>query len=291
MDRGRPAVTQTAVAPCVYLDQWAYHLLVKESQQLRRFATALTQSGGTLAFSLVNFNEISQISVLAQIQQIENLFEQIWPHVVFIESNPIAVISNEDKILQGIRNSPPHLDDDWLLKIFANFPRGGINPLDARGFLLQLRNPGVPQGFQTAFQALRKRMQSAFVRSKSRYETDQTAKKEVHSRLRGTVHQSPTRYILKQTLYGAIKNNLNTDNLNNISDLLHMIVPLSYCNIVLLDKQWAERARQVQKSVRDARLLTYEAEVYSQKDMGTFWSSMENLAASKAIPRPTQATR
>ncbi len=188
----RVRATQRATIPCVYLDQWAYMLLVKNDQQLQRFVEALVRSGGSVAFSLFNFYELSRISELTQLQSVENLFERIWPHFVFIQSDPTLVISDEDKILQGASINAPHLDDQMLNR-YVELYRPGVNPLDPRGFLLQLRNPGVAQHFQTAWRTLANKIKSAFETARNSYLVDQNARTEINSPLKGLQIPHPTR--------------------------------------------------------------------------------------------------
>ncbi len=107
----RLRATQKATVPFVCLDQWAYISLAKDHQQLQRLVDAIVRSDSTLAFSVFNFFELSQVSDLEQLRRIENLFQQIWPRVAFLNSDPTAVISSEDEILCGTSKQAPHLDD------------------------------------------------------------------------------------------------------------------------------------------------------------------------------------
>jgi hypothetical protein len=106
------------------------------------------------------------------------------------------------------------------------------------------------------------------------YQRDHNAKTEVTSSPKGEPVRHPTRYIFEQTFYGIVKDNLNIGNPNNIADFFHMVVSVSYCNLVLLDKSWAERARQVQNAVRNAGLLTHDSAVFSPKTLDQFWAAI-----------------
>ncbi len=49
---------------------------------------------------------------------------------------------------------------------------------------------------------------------------------------------------------------------HHLRDFWHTVVPISYCNFVVLDKAWCEIARQVQQRLRETGLLTNEAEIF-----------------------------
>jgi hypothetical protein len=264
---------QSATVPFVYLDQWAYMSLARDHKQLQCFVDEIVRSEGTLAFSLVNFYELSQISDLDQLGRIENLFQQIWPRLAFLNSDPTAVIENENELLRGTSNQAPHLDD-WMLNKYVEFYRPGVNPLDPKGFLLQLRNPGMAYGFQTAYRLLVESTKAMVEKTRCMYQRDDNARTEVASLPKGEPVRHPTRYIFKQAAYSIVKGNFNIHNPNEVADFFHMVVPLSYCNLVLLDKGWAERARQVQNSVRNVGLLTHDAAVFSAKTLDQFWAEI-----------------
>jgi hypothetical protein len=270
---------QSATAPFIYLDQWAFISLAKDHKQLQRFVNEIVRSEGTLAFSLFNFCELSQISDLDQLGRIENLFQQIWPRMAFLNPDPTAVIGNENELLRGTSNQAPHLDD-WMLNKYVELYRPGVNPLDPKGFLLQLRNPGMAYRFQTAYRVLVEMMMATFEKLRCTYERDDNAKAEVTSSSKGEPVRHPTRYIFEQAVYSIVKDNLNIHDPNHIADFFHMVVPLSYCSLVLLDKGWAERARQVQNSVRNVGLLTHDAAVFSAKTLDQFWAEIERYCPS-----------
>src|SRR2546425_3616321 len=277
----RLRATQSATVPFVYLDQWAYISLAKDPQQLQRLVDAIVRLDGTLAFSVFNFFELSQVSDLEQLRRIENLFQQIWPRVAFLNSDPTEVISSEDEILRGTSNQAPHLDD-WMLNKYVELYRPGVNPLDPKGFLLHLQTPGFAEGFRTAYRLLAERMKTAFRKMRRMYQIDENAKTEVTSLSKGEPIPRPTRDIFEQAVYMAAKDNLNIHNPNHFTDFFHMVVPLSYCDLVLLDKGWAERARQVQNSVRIVGLLTHDAAVFSAKTLDQFWVAIERFSPSIA---------
>ena len=125
-------------------------------------------------------------------------------------------------------------------------------------------------GFQKAYSLLVEGTKAAVEKTRCMYQRDDSARTEVTSSPRGEPVRHPTRYIFEQAVYSIVKGNFNTHDPNEVADFLHMVVPVSYCSLVLLDKSWAERARRVQKSVRNAGLLTHDAAVFSPKTLDQF---------------------
>jgi hypothetical protein len=271
----RPRAKQSATAPFVYLDQWAYMALAKDQGQLQRFADEIVRSEGTLAFSMANYYELSQISDIGQLGRIEDLFRQIWPRLAFLNSDPTAVIENEDEVWGDTSNQAPHLDD-WMLNKYVERYRPSVNPRDPRGFLLQFRDPhpGIAYDFQSAYGLLVKGFKAAVEKTRCMYQRDDSARREVNSSPTGERVPHPTRHILDQAVKSIVKGNFNVRDPNEVADFLHMVVPVSYCSLVLLDKAWAEWARRVQKSVRHAGLLTHDAAVFSPKTLDQFWAAI-----------------
>jgi hypothetical protein len=161
-----------------------------------------------------------------------------------------------------------------MLNKFVELYRPGVDPLDPKGFLLQLRNPGTANGFQTAYRLLVEELKAGLEGARCMYQHDDNARTEVTSPPKGEPVRHPTRYIFEQTFYSIVKDNLNIDNPNNIADFFHMVVSVSYCNLVLLDKSWEERAHQVQNCLRNVGLLTHDAAVFSAKTQDQFWAAI-----------------
>jgi hypothetical protein len=55
---------------------------------------------------------------------------------------------------------------------------------------------------------------------------------------------------------------------NHAIDLLHAVVPVAYCNIVLLDKHWESQVERVRQRFVAARMRVPMAKVFSARSNG-----------------------
>ncbi len=153
-----------------------------------------------------------------------------------------------------------------------------MNPLDPEVFFLSLRLPGVPDGLKQAKLLLANRLREAIETARSQYASKPSAKKEIRRGATGTAVMHPTRHVFESCIYGIIKDRLNLEDANHTIDFFHAVVPLSYCDFVLLDKAWAERARQVQAELVKKGLLTHQATVLSESSAGDLPSMIRAFA-------------
>jgi hypothetical protein len=68
-------------------------------------------------------------------------------------------------------------------------------------------------------------------------------------------------------------------------DISHAIVPVAYCEYVLLDNYWATQVGLAQKRIRDGGGLFPMAKVFSEKECGLekFLQELESVATCQPI--------
>src|SRR5262249_47318897 len=55
---------------------------------------------------------------------------------------------------------------------------------------------------------------------------------------------------------------------NDVDDLFHAVVPLAYCDFVLLDKSWEDKVERIRKRLKAAGRSVPIARVFSGKENG-----------------------
>src|SRR5262245_66004270 len=60
--------------------------------------------------------------------------------------------------------------------------------------------------------------------------------------------QRGTRLILKELLRGLVLDRSTNLSRNHAVDFLHAVVPVAYCDFVMLDKYWEEQVRRMRES-------------------------------------------
>jgi hypothetical protein len=251
--------------------------LARAPGEAKLFVDSLKERDGCLAVSEMNRLELAFVGDLDRLRACEDLIRKLLSNICFIEYDPAAVTREEDAILDGRSLAAPFLSDR-LLNQYVEHHRVGVNPLDPELFFLSLRLPGTPGGLKDAKLMLAERLRVAVEAARGKYSSDPSAKKEIRRGATGEAVAHPTRHVFESCIYGIIKDRLNLEDANHTIDFFHAVVPLSYCDFVLLDKAWAERARQVQAELEKKGLLTHRATVVSESSAGDLPSMVRAFA-------------
>jgi len=237
----------------------------------KRVHEALTRRGGTLELSWMNLLEFARITDTSQVAAAESFLEEISPHLAFIEVIPQIVIDREDRLIQGQEATAPHADIE-LLRFFATFPRKSVDPLNPQGFFADLRHPQLAHMCETFMSSLSNVIDD--LRRKSKEDPQYLAR--VREVPRGAPVQRATRYIYEDAINSLIRDAIDVSSTSNHwRDLFHMVVPVAYCDFVLLDKTWAAKAREVIYRLRKAGHSAEMATVFSKRQMNNFWDAFD----------------
>ena len=90
--------------------------------------------------------------------------------------------------------------------------------------------------------------------------------------------QRGTRFILREFVRALIVDKGTKVTRNQVIDLFHAIVPISYCDYVLLDKYWEAQLDRVRSRFSNAVMAVPTARVFSGKGDGVdrFLSDIES---------------
>ena len=78
-----------------------------------------------------------------------------------------------------------------------------------------------------------------------------------------------TRYIVIETLRNVTREGIRMDS-HHWRDAFHMIVPVAYCDLVVLDRSWAAKATQVVRRLKTIHTIDM-AQVFSMGKLDEFW--------------------
>ena len=256
-------IVQRDVPPTVYLDHWALRRFSENNSLATRLITALKSQNGTLALSWLNVVEFAKMTVETQARNVENLLEAILPQVFFLEVEPFSVIQREDELLAGEPPSAPHADPDFLRE-FAHAKPMSLSSFTARDLFRAVQDGPLRKRFENLANSIVGRVQAL------RYELDR------NSDFRSTVGHLPsgpqiqrgTRFIFREMLRTLLVNKQMKITPNHAIDLLHAVVPVAYCNIVLLDKHWETQVERVRQRFAAARMRVPMAKVFSGRSNG-----------------------
>jgi hypothetical protein len=260
MSGGRAQIEQVSLNPLVYLDHAP--LMEVAQAQARRFASALIGAGGTLGLSFVNLIEISNVSAPTG-AMIQELIDRVWPHIIFLEAEFGAVIAQENQLLGGVRIPlPPQINRDMGAAYGRLSGTESLDPQNPKGFVEVIRSESFRLALGPEVEKAAAQGRSYLEQARQKIAENEALAKRIKAQPKGLRIQYPTRYVAQEILRGLLRSKSRMDP-HNYNDLWHTVVPVSYCDLVVLDKQWAENARQVQERLRARGLLTHEAKVFS----------------------------
>ena len=261
-------VTQINTSPSVYLDHWALREISADSGLCDSFCEAIKGRDGMVEISWINLLDFSGVSDLSQVKAAEDFLDRLSPHNIgFINANVQSVVDFENNILRNERIvKDPHVDYE-LLKAFALHRSGTMKICSFKGFFLSI---------QKKRQKLDK-MRRSFLYNLSDRLTSLRAKVQQPERLKN-LQKTPkghpavqhlTRYIVDEVTKYILRGNMGITS-NDWCDIHHAMVPLAYCDFVLLDQRWHTIMKQIQDRLRKAKHDKKMAEVFCGRNLNSF---------------------
>jgi hypothetical protein len=253
-------------SPSVYLDHWALLDISQDETLSTRLTRALDKLDGTLVVSWLNLGEYSRITVEEQARKAEGLLQMNLPRLFCIEVEPFQVISIENRMLSGGSPEPPHVDIE-LAKMFLYLwpePQTLGSSLTAHNFFTYARNNELARRLDSLADTLIDRI--GLMREQTR--TDKSFDAVVRGLPVGPNIQRGTRHILPELIRTMLITEQMSVTRNHVIDLLHAVVPVAYCDFVLLDSHWENQVTQMSNRIADTRLSFPIAKVFSKKANG-----------------------
>jgi hypothetical protein len=248
------------MSPTVYLDHWALRTLSEDKAVATRLVSALGSKNGTLAISWLNIGEFAKVTSTEQARKAEELIEACLPRVFCVEVEPFKVIEREDKLLAGGPPDAPHADPD-LLKAFALLRPEGLQLLTARQLFQVVQGSALVQGLEGLADTVVERVSAL----RDELEADPDFRKLVQRLPAEPPIQRGTRFVLRELVRSLLIDQRLKVTRNHAIDLLHAVVPVAYCDLVLLDKHWEAQVDRMRTRLKDARVTVPIAQVFSGK--------------------------
>jgi hypothetical protein len=274
IDARNVSMQQRAIPPVVYLDQWALRKIAEESHQ--RFTEVLVRRGGTLALSVLHLIESAKMSRRPTREGIERLLASVCPHLCFIQPKAGRVIDQENALLTGRSFVAPQFDDAFL-EIFVLRGRTGrdYRGLNPTGLLSELREGGpLDEQIGPIVEKLHATFDEDLTRRRERYARDAGARHRVLRPPKGPPRPFPTRFLFEELLDSLVRHRMTMEP-NDWMDFWHSVVPVSYCDFVLLDRRWHAKVTEACRRLRRSGLITRAAQVFSPRTMGEFWAAFD----------------
>ena len=238
---GQIEIRENFRGPIVYLDHWAINDISLDKVLHDKFIDVMNTKGGTFRLSVFNIIELSKQTDSSQLDLIFNMISSI-PDCGLINIDPKEVITKENSLISDpslifeVKNPSAELELVAAYIIAHNHPtkwhvsdiiRSIIPELPSKA--LSYSNSKFLQDMQRLLEVGRgdeKHLQKAGQRFKS-------LKKN------GPKYQRPTREVFAMALDFVMRNSqMKMSEYSEWIDLFHVVVPVSYCDIVMVDKRW-----------------------------------------------------
>jgi hypothetical protein len=254
---------QQDMPPTVYLDHWALRTFSEDQEWASRLTTALSSREGTLALSWANLAEFVRVTDHRQARLAETLIEANLPHIFLLEANPFTVIEHEDQLLAGGPPVPPHGDQDFLRALVMLKPRA-LTLFTAHNLFNVVQRLGSAERTE--------RMADMFVSRLAAMRDEIQADPTFRAALRRPTMTAPiqrgTRFILQELVRALILDKGTKITRNAALDFFHAVVPVAYCNFVLLDGYWETQVDRVRSRFQASHFPIPMATVFSQRREG-----------------------
>ncbi len=256
-------LTQQEVSPTIYLDHWALRRFSEDDALSTRFTAALKSRNGTLALSWMNLAEFTKVTIEEQIRKAEVFLEAKLPQVFFLEVDPFLVISKEDELLAGGAPTPPHADLDFL-RAFSYLKPTSLNPFTAHDLFQSAQADGLDKKLDDFANTVVDRVESM----RDEFDTNPGFQSAIRRSPSGPEIQRGTRYILREMVRTLLVDQGMKITRNHAIDLIHTVVPVAYCDLVLLDKHWETQVNRVRSRFNAADMSVPLGKVFSGRANG-----------------------
>ena len=266
-------IEQIASRPTVYLDNWALNLLSDDHTLAERFTYLLNELGGSLSVSIINILEIVGRSDKRQISDILGLMDLV--DECFIDINPTSVVKREKELThieRAVSQTSPCADLQMisLLEDVHN----PLKPFKISEVILELqkemkRNRYV---FQEDFERelfprimKARNDQSVLLKAKNRFKNKSKSK-------RISTEWPYTKDLFNRCIDFITINETMKMPDKEWLDIFHVVVPVAYCDFVLIDNRWIAFVRAT--GLKNPEI----AKVYAQKELQDFLNELERFS-------------
>lgn len=262
---GVPIVIQQDLSPTVYLDHWALRKLSQNSALAQRFTRTLEDRGGTLALSWLNLAEFSKVTNHGQGKMAEEFYAANLPRIFFLDSDPFSVIQREDEMLSGSARVPvaPHADAGFL-SAFEQLKSDMPTDFTVHKLFRTVQSDRL----HSDFDKLADTVAACIEALRMEHGQEQKLRSAVARLPSGPVIQRGTRYVLRELARTFLIDQGLQVSRNHAIDFMHAVVPVSYCEFVLLDKHWEAQVELVCSRLSRTALNVPLARVYSERSSG-----------------------
>jgi hypothetical protein len=259
-------------SPMVYLDHWALNDISSNRELRERFIKVMNEKAGTFRLSVANMTELSKQADKSQVDSIIDMIRSI-DDCGLINIDPGEVIRKENALILNrssiffLGNPSAEMDivaehlrehhypDKWhvadiITSVIGELPSKRLSKSNQR-FLQDMKK----------LIAIGRKDVRHIERATSRFKK---------LRVDGPKYQRATREITQMALDFVLRNkNLQMSEYSEWVDLFHVIVPVSYCDVVLIDRRWKAFISQTGYSYPKIAMI------FDKRSLNDFYQTIE----------------
>lgn len=264
--KGRePIVVQELMSPCVYLDHWAFREIADSDTLTKRFSKALLSRAGTLVLSWLNVVEFCKVTIESQRHNASSFLDGIGANAFWINPDFFAV-SKYESGRGGIGGCPlADMENAALhIEVLQSKSRSGSIASPGGRFDVVFNSANI----ERQFDELGSSISSQFDWMRDDPKINKSLRKPLQPLKLEQPNLHATGLIARELIVPLVKQRNLKISHNDAIDLTHTVVPVSYCDYVLLDNAWATRVNQMRTRFIKANVHIPMAKVFSKKNDG-----------------------
>jgi len=273
LDGDRVKIRQSFSSPTIYFDHWALCEFSDNPDLQNKLIEIISKKKGTFIISQINLVEFSKMDDPKHAKSAEIFLDRLMPNVYMADFSSLdQIVEFELKKLKKSISLPPDL---ITLKILGDRCIALSSKLSFDGFInLSYLN-------RFSLREILHKTAEEIADSFIKYKADQTfVKKSLQSR---PDLERPKTYVIMGELMRDITINTNQSiKINDVIDLQHAILPICYCDYVLLDGAWEQRVKNMHNRIAKQNINLKTAKCFSKKNNGihNFLADLDNFENS-----------
>jgi hypothetical protein len=194
----------------------------------------------------------------------DSLIDLVAPNLFFLEVEPFTVHKREIAVLSGATKEFPAAHDELMARYIEQSSATDHPLLAKRTFSSVFANDAL----ESEVRNLRSGVSPLILTMKHRWNADPEFRAAVERSPEAAPTGRSTFPLLQALLRPYLRDATAEFTENDTMDLLHSIVPSSYCDIVLLDGKWAAAVNTARSLFSARRIGTHLATVFSERNDG-----------------------
>lgn len=256
-------------SPTVYLDHWALNDLSLDKELRNNFTDIMVKKGGTFRLSVFNMIELSRQADVSQVNSILDMIGSI-PDCGLINTDPREVIEKENMLISDstLRLNPSIEMEIVVAHVMAqNYPTKWHVSDIIRKVITELPSTRPPENDAEFLKNMERLLE---VGRGDENNLRRSSKRLKDLKNSGPKYQAPTRELFSMAIdFVIINRQMKMAQYSEWTDLFHVVVPVSYCDIVLIDKRWKYFVDQTRFSYPQI------AKVFDKRSLKDFFQAME----------------